>query len=113
MPWRNYYGANMIKNPSAEDGLNDWTDIVNVTAVLGGVEGDYCFRFEPTASMKQEGAVPGLPPDVEMGFYFLPGRDIQSAAAVKAQVKLAFIYGDGAILRHVVPGKSFVEGYWV
>lgn len=113
MPMKQYYGANMIKNYSAEDGMTHWTDISNVTAVSGGVEGDYCFRFETTASMKQEGAVPGLPPDVEMGFYFLPGKDIQSASAVKAQIKLTFIYGDGAVLRHIVPGKTFIEGYWV
>ena len=114
MPTSAYYSSNLIKNPGAEEGSAlYWKGVSDVTAVTGGVEGSYCFRFEPTASMKQQGGVPGLPPDVELSFYYLPGRDIQSAAAVKAQIILSMIYGDGAVLRHVIPGKSFVEGYWV
>ena len=106
------YGGNMIKNPSAEtNDLTDWSDDSNVSVVSGGVDGDYTFRFEPTAYMQQTGPVPGLPPDVELSFFFLPGRDIRSSAAVKGQIILTFIYGDGVRQRFLIPGKSFIEGY--
>jgi len=112
------YGANMIKNPSAQEGdLTDWTDDSNVTVVAGGIDNydttPYCFRFEPTAYMKQRGAVPGLPPDVEFSFYFLPGRDINSSSAVKGHIILTFEYANGAKQRLLIPGKSFIEGYFV
>ena len=114
MAWQIPYGANRIKNPGAEAGdTSEWTAVSNVTSVLGGYSGSRSFRFEPTASMKQTVSIPGNPVDLDFSFLFLPGRDIQSGSAVKAQVRLQLRYGDGAKANYLIPGKSFIEGYWV
>ena len=109
------YGRNILNNPTANDGTNLWAGVSNVSVVEGGVD-DYdttpnTFRFEPTASMWQKRGVPGSPPDLEFGCYFLPGRDIRSAAQVRAQIKLTLHYGDGSVGQYVVPGKTMI-GEW-
>ena len=108
------FSGNHVKNPSAETGTTEhWEEINNVSIVPGGFEGSYCFRFEPTASMKQTVPIPGTPNEVRFEFYFLPGKDIQSASAVKGQVIMEAIYGDGLRIPFIIPGKSYLEGYWV
>ena len=111
------YAANMLKNPSAQTGdTSNWTDVSNVTVVPGGVDHydttPYCFAFAPTASMKQTVPVPGMPPDIEISFRWLPGRDINSEAAVRAQVPIVLHYGDGARGRYLIPAKSFIGWYY-
>lgn len=106
------YGSNILKNPSANDGVNNWDDVTNVTVVDGGVD-DYdstpnTFKFGPTASMKQTAAVPGFPPDLELQGYFLPGRDVSSATKVKTQIVFTLRYADGSAGRYVIPGKTFI-----
>ena len=108
------YSGNLLKNPSAADDLTHWDDVNNVTAVDGGVD-DYdgtprCFKFEPSASMAQTVNIAGLPPDIRLGGYFLPGRDVSSAAAVKVQIICTLHYADGTVGRHVLPAKSFLWG---
>jgi len=106
------YGSNLIDNPTADNGITDWDEVSGVTTVDGGVdEGNKCFKFVPTASMEQKVGVPGTPPDVELGGYFLPGRDIRSAAKVKAEIVLVLHYGDGSVDRYVIPGKTLIKGY--
>lgn len=105
------YGPNLMKNPSAETGdTTDWNNVSNVSVVVGGVEGDYAFKFLPTASMNQPVPIPGQPPDLEFEAYFLPRRDIRSAAQVKAEIVVTLTYGDGSTGRYVIPGKTFLAG---
>ena len=105
------YSGNLVKNPSANDGLEHWDDISNVTVVAGGVdEGNACFRFEPTASMSQNINISRIPPDVEIRGYFLPSEDVSSASKVKAQIVCILHYADGSKDTHVLPAKSFLWG---
>ncbi len=105
------YGQNMLENPSAETGdLSYWEQIQFVSVVPGGVSGAYTFRFEPTASMEQTISVPGQPPDLKVGGFFLPGRDIKSSAVVRSEIVLTLHYGDGSTGEFIVPAKSFIEG---
>lgn len=105
------YSPNLLKNPSAETGdTTHWGNINNVSVINGGVDGQYTFRFEPTASMDQTATVPGQPPDLAFEAYFLPGRDITSAAQVRAEVIVYLNYGDGYTGRIVIPGKTFIQG---
>lgn len=110
MPWMDDapYSDNMLDNPSAETGnMDDWTATL-VAAVAGGVDGSYCFQFDPTAKMSQTQNVPGQPLDFEFEGYFLPAKDVSSAAAVKAKIIITFHYSDGSIGQYVVPSKSFL-----
>ena len=107
------YSDNLLVNPTADDGVNDWERVSNVSVVSGGVdEGNNCFRFEPKASFRQTVNVAGLPPDIKVGGYFLPARDISSVADVKAQIVCIIEYGDGSTARHVLPSKSFLWGVY-
>ena len=110
MPY-NMYGPNLLKNSSAETGdTTDWDNVENVTVVAGGVDGAYTFKFAPTASMDQTVGVPSQPFDLQFEVSFLPGRDIKSAAQVRAEIVILLTYGDGSTDRYVIPGKTFIEG---
>jgi len=106
------YSANLLKNPTANSGTDDWT-VHNVTAVAGGVDdGDQCFKFEPTAHMAQNVAIGGLPPDIRFQGYFLPGEDVQSSAQIRSAVRVTLHYGDGSTGQYVIPGKTYIGGGW-
>ena len=104
------YSENIVEKGSAEETWESvWEEISNVTAVSGGTdESGFCFKFEPTASMKQTVNIPGQPPTLEFNAYFLPGRDISSTSHIKAEIVVTFIYGDGTTAQYVVPGKHFL-----
>ena len=111
MPPTRRYGRNLLQNPSAETGdLSHWENIQNVTVVVGGVDGQYSFKFQPTASMEQTVGVPGQPPDLEFEAFFLPGRDIKSASQVRSDIGIIFHYGDGSTGRYLLPVKTFITG---
>ena len=103
------YSDNVIKKGSAEDTWeNEWDNISNVTAVVGGVDDSgKCFKFGPTASMKQTVNIPGQPPTMEFNAFFLPGKDIRSSSHIKAEIVVTFVFGDGSTAQYVVPGKYF------
>lgn len=104
------YSRNLLVNPDAETGvLTGWEEIVNVTVVEGGVKGDYCFRFEPVASMQQTASVAGQPPELKFLAKFLPGWDVSSLADVKAEIAVELHYADGTIGRYLIPAKTFIR----
>ena len=96
MPEAEYFSANRLKNPSAETGdLTDW-DHENASVVLGGVEGDYCFRLEETGHLKQILTIPGQPGEFKVKGYFLPEEDPpQGSVEVNAWIEVLYEYGDG------------------
>ena len=102
------YSQNMLKNPSAETGdTSEWQEVSNVSAVQGGVQGGYCFKFGAVASMKQSPTVPGQPPRVFFETYFLPGQDVSTAAPVYSEVVVTLTYGDGVQQRYTIPVKVY------
>ena len=109
------YSANLLKNGSAQEGnLTHWEDAVGVTVVSGGVDDydttPYCFKFAPTASMRQNAPVGGLPPEVKFRGRFLPAQDIQRSSHIKSAVRVTLHYGDGSIGQYVIPGKTYIGG---
>ena len=105
------YSLNLLQNGDATDlPATGWDNVIDVTQVVGGIIGDNSFRFEPTASMNQTMVIPGQPPDLEFQGYFLPGRDINSASQVKAEIVVTLIYGDGSEGQYIIPGKTFISG---
>jgi hypothetical protein len=91
------YSANRLTNPSAETGDTTGWDVVDAEAVPGGVEGDYCFRLGPTASMEQEQVIPGQPPDYRVTGFFLPEEDHpEDDSEVYAWLEVIYEYGDGS-----------------
>ena len=101
------WSRNRIQNPNAGSGLDHWEHISGVSAVAGGHEEGYCFKFEPTATMLQEITLAGQPPELLFECLFLPGQDISSGAKTRAEVVFTIVYGDGTEDRYTIPVRAY------
>lgn len=93
------YSQNMIINPSAATGTNNWAQEGSGTfdTVAGGTEGDNCFYLNPSgAAIAMSQMFTGLmqPPDIKVGVDYLPENE-QEENKIKAFVEVIINYADG------------------
>lgn len=109
-PVNELYSKNLLKNPSAEEGLTGWV-FNNVNVVDGGTDGTKCFQLSSIANMSQASSFPIQPPDFQVEVDFLP--EVEPAdddPDVKAVMKVVLEYADGSRDTFLFPCRKDVLG---
>lgn len=102
---REEYGPNLILNPSADSGLENWT-AQGVARTTGGSDGPYSFRLAETASMWQELGEADLilkPPDfkVAVDLKFPPAAP--AGTSILGRILIQFGYVGDTIDSFIIP----------
>lgn len=84
------YGANLIINPGAEQGLNGWDFAGNVQSVSGGVNGNKCFKLPAHSSIKQNVILPQECDSIILRAYFYVDK-VDDVDSLNIEFKIVYV----------------------
>ncbi|MDF2884262.1 MAG: hypothetical protein K0R54_4829 [Clostridiaceae bacterium] len=98
------YSDDRLKNGSAENNLENWIT-QNAIAVLGGLNGDKCFKVNANGVIAQSFNTVNEASAILIKGAFLP-EIYSSDINLKTSIRITLNYGDGLKDIHVVPCKG-------